>query len=98
MRMMMKVRIPVEGGNKALKEGLLQKTMMTFVEQSKPESSYFMTENGNRTAFFVIDMKDSSMMPAMAEPFFLNLHATVEFSPCMNIEDLKSGLDRLPKH
>jgi hypothetical protein len=31
---------------------------MAFVEQAKPEASYFNSENGKRTEFFVFDLKD----------------------------------------
>ena len=37
MRMMMKVSIPVEAGNRGVTEGILPKTVMGFVEQMKPE-------------------------------------------------------------
>jgi hypothetical protein len=43
----------------------------------------------------VFDLKDPSEIPAIAEPFFLNLNAKVEFSPVMNAEDLKKGLESL---
>ena len=94
MRVMMKVSIPVETGNKALKDGSLSKTMMEFVEQMKPESSYSMPENGNRSAIFFFDLKDPSSIPLVAEPFFLNLNASIEMTPVMNFEDMKAGVER----
>jgi len=63
MRMMMKVSIPVEAGNKGVKEGTLPKTVIGFVELMKPEGCYFTTEGGKRTAFFFFDLKDPA--PAM---------------------------------
>jgi hypothetical protein len=98
MRMMMKVSIPVEAGNRGVKEGILPKTVMAFVEQAKPEASYFTAENGKRTAFFVFDLKDPTMIPSIAEPFFMNLHASIELSPVMNIEDMKAGVEKAMKH
>ena len=97
MRMMMKVSIPVESGNKGVKEGVLPKTVMGFVEQFKPEASYFTTDNGKRTAFFVFDLKDPTMIPSAAEPFFQNLHAAVDWAPVMNLEDMKMGVERAMK-
>jgi hypothetical protein len=94
MRIMLKVSIPVEAGNKALKDGSLPKTMMAFVEQMKPEAAYFMPENGKRTAFFFFDLKDPSTIPIAVEPFFLNLNAAIEMTPAMNIEDMKAGVKR----
>jgi hypothetical protein len=34
-------------------------------------------------------------MPRIAEPLFMGLDATIEFMPCMNADDLKSGLSAL---
>jgi hypothetical protein len=98
MRMIMKVSIPVEAGNRGVKEGILPKTVMAFVEQAKPEASYFTAENGKRTAFFVFDLKDPSMIPSIAEPFFMNLNASIELSPAMNLEDMKTGVEKANKH
>jgi hypothetical protein len=98
MRVLMKVSIPVEAGNKALKDGTLQQTIMGFVEEVKPEASYF-TPGGaaGRTTYFVLDLKDSSDLPLLGERFFNNLNAAVEVSPVMNFDDLRTGLDRLKK-
>ena len=73
MRMMMKVSIPVEAGNRGVKEGILPKTVMGFVEQMKPEACYFTPEGGKRTAFFFFDLTDPTMIPTAAEPFFMKL-------------------------
>jgi hypothetical protein len=93
MRMLLKVSIPVEAGNRALRDGSLPKTMMGFVEQMKPEAAYFGPEGGNRTAFFVFDLKDPSSIPSMAEPFFMNLSASIALIPVMNLQDMKDGVE-----
>jgi len=98
MRMMMKVSIPVESGNRGVKEGMLPKTVMAFVEQAKPEGSYFTAVDGNRTAFFFFDLKDPTMIPTFAEPFFNNLNASIELTPAMNLEDMKAGIEKAMKH
>jgi hypothetical protein len=97
MRMMMKVSIPVEAGNRAIKDGLLQKTVLGFVERMKPETTFFTAEGGNRTAFFVFDMKDSTAIPSAAEPFFMNLGASIELAPAMSLEEMKVGVERAMK-
>ncbi|MBI5486962.1 MAG: hypothetical protein HY905_06490 [Deltaproteobacteria bacterium] len=98
MRVLMKVSIPVEAGNKALNDGSLSGTIAGFVEEVRPEASYFVTEGAaGRTAYFVFDMKDSSYMPWIGERFFTNLNASIEFKPAMNLEDLKTGLGRIKK-
>jgi len=97
MRMMMKVSIPVEAGNKGVKEGLLPKTIMGFIEQMKPEAAYFVSEGGKRTGYFFFDLKDPSSLPLAAEPFFMNLNAAVEVTPAMNVEDMKAGVEKATK-
>jgi hypothetical protein len=97
MRMMMKVSMPVEAGNKGVKEGLLPKTVMAFVEQMKPEACYFVAEGGKRTGLFFFDLKDPTMIPTAAEPFFMNLNASIELTPAMNLEDMKAGVQKAMK-
>lgn len=97
MRMMMKVSMPVETANVAIKSGNLSRTVMNFVEIAKPESSYFTTENGKRTGFFYFNMTDSNLMPTYAEPFFMNLNAEVTWYPVMDLSDLKSGIEKASK-
>jgi hypothetical protein len=95
--MLLKVSIPVDAGNKGVKEGTLPKTMMAFVDHWKPEATYFTAENGMRTAYFVFDLKDPTLIPSAAEPFFSNLNASVEFKPVMNLEEMRNGVDKAMK-
>lgn len=95
MRTLVKVSIPVEGGNRSIKDGSLPKVMQQTLESWKPEAAYFTVENGRRTALFVVDFKDSSQMPALAEPLFMGFNAEVQFTPAMNAEDLQKGLQAL---
>ena len=98
MRMMMKVSIPVEAGNKGVKEGLLPKTVMAFVERMKPEACYFGPDGGKRTAFFFFNLDDPTLIPTIAEPFFMNLNASIELAPVMNIAEMKAGVEKAMKH
>jgi len=98
MRMMMKVIVPVDAGNRAIEDGSLAKTMMGFIDQHKPEAAYFVAEGGKRTALFVFDLKDATFIPLVAEPFFMHLDAEVHCTPAMNPADLKTGLERLAAH
>jgi hypothetical protein len=94
MRTMIRVTIPVEAGNKAFQNGTLQKTIMGMLEQLKPEAAYFFPDRGVRTSIFVIDLKDPSDIPVIAEPLFENLNAAVEFLTVMNVDDLKKGFEK----
>lgn len=93
MRTLMKVTLPVEAGNKAIKDGTLPKTVQSLIDACKPEASYFYAENGKRCMLFVFDMKEASQIPKIAEPFFMDLNADVQFCPVMNALDLRTGLE-----
>jgi hypothetical protein len=97
MRMMMKVSIPVEAGNRGVKEGILPKTVMGFVERMKPEACYFTPIDGKRTAIFFFDLADPTMLPVAAEPFFENLNAEIQISPAMNLDEMKIGVEKAMK-
>ena len=94
MRTMIRVTVPVEAGNRAFQNGTLQKTIMGLLERFKPEAAYFFPDRGVRTSIFVIDLKDPSDIPVIAEPLFENLNAAVEFLTVMNVDDLKKGLEK----
>ena len=92
MRTMLRITIPTETGNRAIKDGSLQKVLAATMEKLKPEAVYFVTHNGLRSGMLFFDMKDSSEVPAIAEPLFQQLDATCEFLPAMNGADLQKGL------
>lgn len=95
MRVMARIVIPVEAGNKGIRDGELPKIVQRTAERWSPEAMYFTTFDGRRTAYVVFDMPDSSGIPAFAEPFFMGLNAEVQFSPVMNGDDLQKGLSSL---
>jgi len=91
--MLLRVSIPVETGNAAAKAGTLGTTIDRILADLKPEASYFFADdNGQRSGSIVFDMKDTSQIPAVAEPWFLAFNAKVSLRPIMNPEDLaKAG-------
>lgn len=95
MRMFLSVQIPTLPGNEAIKRGTLPTVMTNFIQTYKPEAAYFITKDGERCAHFYFEMKDVSLMPSIAEPFFSELHAKVTYCPAMNGDDLKKGLETL---
>lgn len=92
MRMLLRVSIPVEAGNAAAKAGTLGTTIERILANLKPEAAYFLADdNGNRSGSIVFDMKDTSQIPAIAEPWFLAFNAKVSLRPIMTAQDLAAG-------
>ncbi len=89
MRMLLRVSLPVEAGNAAAKAGTLGSTIERILADLKPEAAYFFADDdGQRSGSIVFDMKDSSQIPSIAEPWFLAFNAKVSFRPIMNPQDL----------
>ena len=88
MRFLVKVSIPVEAGNAAVKAGKLGATIQSILADQKPEAVYFTDDNGQRTGFLFLEMKNASQIPAIAEPWFLAFNAGIEFHPVMVPDDL----------
>ena len=65
------------------------------MEKINPMSAYFGEEDGERTAWILIDLPSENMIPFYAEPFFTNFSARVKFRPVMDIDDVRSGLSKV---
>ena len=50
MRMMLKIKMPTESGNRAIKDGSLGKLLEDTVSKLKAEAAYFIAEDGVRCA------------------------------------------------
>ena len=95
MRFMLTFRIPPEKGNAVIKDGSLGPTLQSILTDLKPEAAYFGDMDGARGGYLVINMDDASQIPAIAEPLFLGLGATVKLHPVMTPEDLQKGTPAL---
>jgi hypothetical protein len=94
--MLVSVTMPHEPFNSLVRTKRVGQILRKILDDLKPESVYFTEEAGSRGALLVIDVADSSQIPIIAEPFFLNFNADCRFRIAMTPEDLeKAGLDDL---
>ncbi|MFE9765201.1 hypothetical protein ACFYPC_11830 [Streptomyces sp. NPDC005808] len=95
MRVLLKATLDTEKSNEAIRSGKMPELIKEIVDQLKPEAAYFAPLDGRRTCLLVFDMKDSSDLPPVGEPFLTQFNAKVEVSPIMNAEDLQKGLSQI---
>lgn len=92
MKYIMKVRMPIEKGNEALRDPQFGHKMNELLGQIKAEAAYFTTICGQRAAYIIVNLNDAAEMPGISEPFFLWLNADIDFLPVMQPQDLaKAG-------
>lgn len=92
MRMLMKVQMPTDTGNEAIKNGSLPEVIGSSLEALNAEAAYFIAEDGMRTALIFFEMDDSSDIPPAAEPFFMGLGASITLQPAMNVDEMRAGV------
>ncbi|WP_150806350.1 panthothenate synthetase [Pseudomonas fluorescens] len=98
MKMLLMVEFPHEPFNSYVRDGKVGEIIRRILESIKPEAAYFTEQDGMRSGIFLINVQDSSEIPAFAEPFFLNFEASCKFRLAMSPEDLqKAGLEALGK-
>ncbi len=95
----MHVEFPIEPFNSYVRDGSVGARIQKILGDAKPEAAYFTEQKGHRGGVIVVNVEDSSKVPALAEPWFLGFHATVEFRIAMTPEDLgRAGLESLGKN
>ena len=98
MKMLLSVAIPHEPFNSLVRSGKAGEVIRHILESIRPEVAYFTEQDGTRGGIFVVDVKNPSDVPALAEPFFLNFQADCKFRILMSPEDLqKAGLEAIGK-
>jgi hypothetical protein len=97
MRMLLKVQMEVEAGNRAIKDGSLTETLDRVMGQIQPEAAYFTALDGKRTALIFFDLEDPSQIPVVAEPFFMAVDAAVEIVPAMTPDEVRAGLEQVSR-
>jgi hypothetical protein len=92
MRFLIRTRIPTEPGNKMVQDPDFLRKLEDYINKVKPEASYFMPIEGQRSAAFIVNANSNDQLPAMVESLFQWMGANVDVIPVMNFDDLKKGL------
>lgn len=95
MRVLLKAHFDTEKGNQLISSGKMGGLIQDIVDRVHPEAAYFLPDEGERTAFLVFDLEDTSQIPVITEPLFREGNATVSYTPVMNLEDVQKGLSQL---
>jgi hypothetical protein len=98
MKMLLQVKLPHEPFNAAVRDGSVGRKIQSILKDTKPEAVYFTEMDGTRGAILIVDLKDPSKVPSLAEPWFLHFNADCQFRVVMTPHDLaKAGLEALGK-
>lgn len=96
MRFAVRVTVPTEAGNKVVKDPNFLANIENFIKTNNVEAAYFYESGGDRSMTYILDVASASRIPAIAEPLFM-LGAKVQFHPVMSLDDLKKGVQSIPK-
>ena len=88
MRFMITFRVPMEEGNALIKDGRIGPAMESILDDLKPEAAYLAEIEGARGGYLVVNIDDGSQIPAICEPLFLGLGATVQISPVFTPDEM----------
>ena len=93
MRMLLKAVFDTEASNEVSRSGGAAPAIDQMVEALQPEAFYSFGEDGQRAILVVFDMEDPSQLPVVSDPLFMLGKAKVTVTPCMNLDDLKKGIE-----
>ena len=71
MRMLVHVKIPHDEFNDAVRDGTAGDKIKEILEDTKPEVVYFTEYDGQRGAVMIVNLKDATDVPRIAEPSFI---------------------------
>ena len=98
MRMLIHAKLPHEPFNAYVRDRSISGRIKKILDDIKPEAVYFTEYGGRRGLIMIADVAGPSAVPAIAEPWFLQFNADVEFHSVISPNELeKAGLDNLGK-
>jgi hypothetical protein len=93
MRMLLKAVLDTEAASEDIRSGAGGEAIARMQEVLQPEALYFFGEDGQRTVLAVFDLADPSQIPVVTEPLYQGAKAKITLTPCMNLEDVKKGME-----
>ncbi len=97
MRFFIRATMPVDVGNELVSDPEFGQKMKKIIEDLKPEEVYYSVEFGQRTIYFVVNVKSSHEIPSKAEPLWQALAADVDFIPVMNQKEFAKAAPSLAR-
>ena len=77
MRFLIKAKIPAESGNKMVNDPNFLTKLEEYINMIKPEAAYFVPLGGQRSQAFIVNVESKDQVPAMVEPLFQWMGASV---------------------
>jgi len=92
MRYLIKVRLPIEEGNRILRNPKFSRELQSILEEIKAEAAYFSLIDGQRGMYIITSFDDASQIAVISEKFWFWGKADLEIIPVMIVDDLvKAG-------
>jgi hypothetical protein len=95
MRVMVKITIPVEKGNAVTKAGKMSETIQSLLAELNTEAVYLTLERGQRALYIFMNVQNAWELPAINEPWFLALNASIDIQPVVLPEELAKAGPRI---
>jgi hypothetical protein len=90
MKFLIRASFPTEIGNQMVKDPNFLKNMEDYIKHIDAEAVYFTVYEGERTAYFVMEVPSPKEMFGICESLFM-MGAKVQRDMVMSLEDLKNG-------
>lgn len=90
MKFLIRATIPNQIGNKLVDDPSFLAKMEDFIKNTRAESAFFTLYEGERTAFFTIDIESPEQMYNACEPLLM-LGAKVHRDMIMTFDQIKKG-------
>lgn len=92
MRFLVKATLPNEAGNALVRNPNMASQMEAVMGDLRPKAAYFTIDQGQRTAYFVVNMESATDLPRIAEPLWLSWKADVTVSPVFLPEEMEAAM------